>query len=171
MSYQQFLRTLPPRMIAQLPAQISVRSHQPFRWIVQFYDQDRQIHYEVQRIPKRHQFELGLHFESRNKALNAHLLQGFSRRAFEIHDQLGASIAVEPWDRGWAKVYDLISAEPLTEAFQARVVDRLAEMITCLHPILHHIYEEPLARPKSQIQRNGRKITSKRPQNQQQPLG
>ena len=151
-SYQQFLKTLPAQVLPLLPAAHSIKAHQPFRWIVQFYDQDKRIHYEVQRIAKRKDFELGLHFESKNKKVNAHLLRGFSRRMFEVHARLGDSIVAEPWDRGWAKVYDVYAgpasstgSDKLTTDYQVQLGARLAAMISCLHPMLHEILDDPIA--------------------------
>ena len=144
--YQQFLKTLPTHVIPLLPAHMQIKAHQPYRWLLQFYDQDRRVHYEVGRIAKRRDFELGLHFESKNKQLNQHLLAGFSRRMIEIHAQLGTSIRAEPWDRGWAKVYDIFPDAPLDEDFQSRIAHRLAQFIICVHPILNELYDTPVER-------------------------
>lgn len=148
LAYQSFLKGLPTQVQKYLPHHLKLHAHQPFRWLLQLYDQDKRVHYEVSRIAKRRDFELGLHFESRHKPLNAHMLQGFSRSLFEIHDQLGESIVAEPWDRGWAKVYEVYPDAPLTEAYQEAMGKRLAEIITCLHPILLDLYEQPVTRQR-----------------------
>lgn len=146
LGYQQFLKTLPVQVLDKLPTNRQLTVRQPYRWMIQFYDQDPSVHYEVQRVRRSGAFELGLHFESKRKPLNQHLLRGFSRRLFEVHATLGESISAEPWDRGWAKVYDLFPDEPLTEAYQDRLAARLADMIVCLHPILLDLYDKPVER-------------------------
>ena len=90
----------------------------------------------------------GLHFESKNKQLNQHLLTGFSRRLIEIHAELGDSIQAEPWDRGWAKVYEVFPDAPLDEAFQTRMANRIVEIVCCLHPILNELYDTPVERER-----------------------
>lgn len=143
---QQFLKTLPTLVLARLPDHLQLHVHQPYRWLVQFYDQDKRVHYEVQRIVRRRDFELALHFESRNKPLNQHLLQGFSQQLIGIHAELGASISAEPWDRGWAKIYDIFPEATLTDSYQLQMAERLAAMIRCFHPILLDLYEQPVRR-------------------------
>ncbi len=146
LGYQQFLKTLPVHVLDQLPAHLQLNVNQRYRWMIQFYDQDARVHYEVQRIYRRGDFELGLHFESKRKPLNQHLLQGFSRRLFEIHAVLGDSISAEPWDKGWTKVYDVFPEAPLTETYQEQLAARLAEIITVFHPILLELYDTPVER-------------------------
>ena len=146
LGYQLFLKGMPTQVQKYLSPSIKLNAHQPFRWLVQFYDQDRRVHYEVSRIAKRGDFELALHFESKHKPLNAHMLTGFSRRLFEIHDQIGDRIVAEEWDRGWSKVYEVYPQAPLTEDYQEAMGRRMAEIIGCLHPIMQDLYELPVAR-------------------------
>jgi hypothetical protein len=39
------------------------------------------------------------------------------------------------WDKGWTKIYEVYPEESLTEEYQEAVGGRLAQIITCLHPI------------------------------------
>jgi len=54
---------------------------------------------------------------------------------FEIKDTLGESFEAEMWDKGWTKIYEVVPAEGYTAVHQAQIGRRLAEVITCLHPI------------------------------------
>jgi hypothetical protein len=140
LSYNNFLKTLPPFVTAELSAEYShIRPHQPFRWIIQFYDDDKRLHYELSRITRLKSIEIGLHFESRDKQLNQFLLTGFQRHLFEIRDQLGDGVEVEAWDRGWSKVYELLPEQELTEDFQRFSAERLAQTIEVCHPILNDL--------------------------------
>ena len=38
------------------------------------------------------------------------------------------------WDRGWSKVYEVVAEAPRTEGYQRQLGERLATLITCLHP-------------------------------------
>ncbi len=146
LGYHSFLKGLPTHIRANLPKAMLLHYHQPHRWLLQIYDQDKRVHYEVQRMTGRGIFEVGLHFESRNRALNQHLLTGFSRNLFEIHAKLGDSVVAEPWDKGWAKLYQVVLEEPLTELFQQQLGQRVAEFIACVHPILQEIYATPVVK-------------------------
>ena len=136
MSQQKFLQTMPEMMIPLLPPRLqTIQVRQPWRWLAQFHFGETRLHYELSRVARREAWEIGFHFESGDKQLNRFLLLGFRRHLFEIKDVLGESFEAEVWDKGWAKVYEVVPAEPLTEAYQVKIGRRLAEVITCLHPI------------------------------------
>ncbi|MCA9923908.1 MAG: hypothetical protein KC421_16135 [Anaerolineales bacterium] len=136
LSRNQFLQTLPDTVIPYLPQvlQAAIQVRQPWRWLVQFHVGEPRLHYEVSKAVRRPGWELGFHCEAKDKHLNRILLDGFRRHLFEIKDTLGESIEAEMWDRGWTKIYEVVSEEPLTAAYQARVGKRLADIIVCLHP-------------------------------------
>lgn len=136
MSQQKFLQTLPDVMIPQLPKKLqAIQVRQPWRWLVQFHFGETRLHYELSRVARRDAWEIGFHFESGDKQLNRFLLHGFRRHLFEIKDTLGESFEAEMWDKGWSKVYEVAPAEAYTAAHQAQIGKRLADVITCLHPI------------------------------------
>ena len=137
LSHQQFLKTLPDVVVPKLPAylQKAIIPRQPFRWVMQFHFGEPRLHYEVQNVRGRDQWELGFHWEAKDKRLNRFLLDGFRHQLFEIKDVLGERVEAEMWDRGWAKIYDLMPGEPLTPTFQEALGHRLVDIIHCLHPI------------------------------------
>jgi len=132
-----FLKTLPDTVISHLPQhlQTTLQVRQPWRWLMQFHVGEPRLHYEVSKAVRRPGWELGFHFEARDKELNRFLLDGFRRHLFEIKDTLGESMEAEMWDRGWTKIYEVFPEEPLSTMYQARVGRRLADIIVCLHPI------------------------------------
>lgn len=136
LSYSKFLRTLPPLVVTQLPpALLGIKVNQPWNWLVQFHYGEPRLHYEVSRAFRQAGFELGLHFEARDRALNRSLLDGFRRHLFEIKDTLGDGLEAEMWDKGWTKVYEVYPEKELTPAFQEEIGRRLAAIICCLQPI------------------------------------
>lgn len=136
LSYAKFLQTLPDTIIPNLPAALQgIQVHRPYRWLIQFHYGEKQLHYEVSHLRKQAGWELGFHCEARDKRLNRFLLDGFRRNLFEIKDMLGTGVEAEMWDRGWTKIYEVYPNEKLTPAYQAKVGLRMAEIITCLHPI------------------------------------
>lgn len=120
----------------QLPSNLrGIKAKQPWQWIVQFHYGEPRLHYEVSRPRNIDGWELGLHCEAKDRNLNRYLLNGFRRHLFEIKDELGPTIEAEMWDKGWTKIYEVYPEENLTEAYQKAVAGRLAQIITCLHPI------------------------------------
>ncbi|MCP4429079.1 MAG: hypothetical protein GY803_31725 [Chloroflexi bacterium] len=136
LSRNKFLQTLPDVVIPLLPEPLQgIQSRQPWRWLVQFHYGEPRLHYEVAKAMRRDGWELGFHCEARDKHLNRVLLDGFRRHLFEIKDSLGESIEAEMWDRGWTKIYEVYPDADLTTEYQLEIGRRLAEIITCLHPI------------------------------------
>jgi hypothetical protein len=84
---------------------------------------------------RRNKIEIGLHFESRDRAENAALLAGFSRRMAEVKAMLGPHWEAEAWDRGWTKVYETVPYEPFSDEVLAAIGKRLARAMTVLQPI------------------------------------
>jgi hypothetical protein len=93
------------------------------------------FHYELWIHERTLQLELGLHFEGPSH-VNEHLLAEFSRHLVEIQQELGDSIWLEPWDKGWARLYETQPLMPLDEGRVFAVTSRLCEIADCLQPIL-----------------------------------
>ena len=136
-----FFGGIPPAVRPALPAPLRrFKSMQRFSWLVQIYYDDPSLHYEVWHLGRqREKLEIGLHFESRDRATNDRLLAGFSRHMLEVKQLLGDQFEAEPWDRGWTKVYETWPLQPLTREYLDRVARRLAEVMEALHPIYEHV--------------------------------
>jgi len=50
--------------------------------------------------------------------------------------QLSERVEAKGWDRGWARVYEMLPLEPLDDSFLERVAARLAGFITTLQPLV-----------------------------------
>ena len=136
LSNAKFLRTFPDAVMVHLPQALqAIKVRQPFPWLVQFHYGEPRLHYELSKVRRGGGWELGFHCEARDKRLNRFLLDGFRRNLLEIKDTLGEDIEAEMWDRGWTKIYEVVPAETLTDAYQHKLGRRLAEIIICLHPI------------------------------------
>lgn len=137
LTFPHFLRGLPEQVWAQLPAEWGRwQVRQPWAGLVQLYDQQPTVHYEVGRASPTDTLEIGLHFEQRDPDANAALLRHFQRRLVEIKATLGPEVEAEPWDKGWAKVYLLAPAPAWTVEQQHSIGQRLAGFIIGLHPFL-----------------------------------
>lgn len=137
------MQTMPDAVIPHLPKELQgIQVRQPWRWLIQFHFGEARLHYELSRVARRDAWEIGFHFESGDKQLNRFLLNGFRRHLFEIKDTLGETFEAEMWDKGWTKIYEVVPAEPYTEAHQAQIGHRMAKVITCLHPIFVELRQQ-----------------------------
>lgn len=140
MRASEFMRAIPAATRAKLPNQWQSFKTHVRPWLVQLSYADPLLHYEVVTLGERRGIlEIGLHFESRDPAVNARLLAGFMRHLFEIKAELGDGFEAEMWDKGWTKVYETIPLESFDEAYVDRVAARLAQVIVVLQPILEHL--------------------------------
>lgn len=136
----RFFQLLPGVTREYLPAELRKFRVAGRPWLAQLHYGDPRLHYEVWNLGQhRARLEIGLHFESRDSAVNWHYLRGFDRRLFEIKSRLGAGWEAEPWDRGWTKVYEVWPLEPFNPPYLERVAKRLAESIVVLQPMFEEL--------------------------------
>jgi hypothetical protein len=130
------MKAIPDAVRPHLPPDLRDFRWHARAWLVQIHYGQPALHYEVWSMPYRNVLELGLHFEQRDPAANARLLAYFDAHAIAIKAELGERVEVEPWDRGWAKVYETWPLEPFEPPFVERVAERLAQMVAYLQPLL-----------------------------------
>ena len=136
MRSSDFMKAIPDAARPHLPPTLRDFQWHARAWLVQIHYGQPAVHYEVWSMAYRNLLELGLHFEQRDPAANARLLAYFDARAIAIKAELGESVEVEPWDKGWAKVYETWPLEPFEPPFVEKVAGRLAQMIAYLQPLL-----------------------------------
>jgi hypothetical protein len=142
LKHTQFMRGLRNLVPEYLPDGYQKCKFGRTDWFFQlYYGNEARIHYEVSRTwsRKSRQLEIGLHFESRDKDLNRHLLEQFQRYLFELREELGEKIVAEQWDRGWTKVYEAYPSEALTRQAQQFAAERLATFIATVQPLYEHL--------------------------------
>jgi hypothetical protein len=136
MKSSDFVRALPEVVRPRLPKRLQDFKTASRSWLAQFYYDDPRLHYEVWNLgERRKRLEIGLHFESRERELNARLLEGMLAHLFEIKAELGSSFEAEPWDKGWTKVYETIPLESFNAEYLERVAARVAQVIRVLESI------------------------------------
>ena len=142
MNSSEFFGAIPAATRVRLPKRLQGFQVNRRSWLVQLYYVHPLLHYEVWNLGERRgRLELGLHFESRDRAENERLLRGFQSHLFEIKVALGESVEAEAWDKGWTKVYEVIAYQPFTPEYLERVAARLAQMIVVMQPIFDHVYQ------------------------------
>lgn len=136
MRSSDFMKAIPDATRAHLPPALRGFHWRARPWLVQIYYGQPRVHYEVWSLPRRNVLELGLHFEHRDRSVNERLLDHFDAYAVAIKAELGEQVEVEPWDKGWAKVYETLPIESLDPPYLEKVAIRLAQIIEYLQPIL-----------------------------------
>src|SRR5260221_13048640 len=134
----EFVKRVPQGARPLLPASLRDFRVLLMPWLSQVYYHDKALHYEVVKLPQRYgdnRLELGLHFESRDQALNTRLLKGFEQHLFEIRDALDDDWWAEPWDRGWAKIYTTLQYQVMDEEMLEQSARQLAQAIIVMQPI------------------------------------
>lgn len=111
-----------------------------FQWrarsyLVQLYYGHPDIHFEVWSLKRLGRLEIGLHFESRDRTFNERMFLFFDRYLIEIKAQLGESVELERWDRGWSRILESIPLTSFDETFLENVSIRLTKMISLLRPL------------------------------------
>lgn len=103
-----------------------------------------ELHYEAWHHTGAGRLEIGLHFEGpadQNRAA----FDFFRPRMVEIKAQLPRA-ELEPWDRGWSRLYETLPAPELDDFVLAAAVERLAAYITTLQPLLGALLPEQASR-------------------------
>ena len=92
------------------------------------------FHYEAWHHTGAGRLEVGLHFEGLT-ADNERLFDFFRSSMLEVKANLPHA-ELEPWDRGWIRLYETIPAVNLDESVAERSADLMASYIVALQPML-----------------------------------
>ena len=93
-----------------------------------------EFHYEVWHHTGDGRLEVGLHFEGAADA-NQRAFDFFRARMVEIKARLPRA-ELEPWDRGWTRLYETLAAPQLDEQVLDAGVETLCAYIVTLEPLL-----------------------------------
>lgn len=142
LKHTQFMRLVAQHIGQYLPAEYQHFQKGHTEWYSQIYfGSDKNIHYEVSRTWNKtgRQLEIGLHLESRDKALNLRLLNQLDGYLLQIRDELQTEVLADVWDRGWTKIYELHPDQELSEAWLEYTAERLAKFIGVVQPIFERL--------------------------------
>jgi hypothetical protein len=156
MQAREFLRRIPGAVRSALPIELAAFRTSAGFSLSQIWYGNRSLHYEAWIRSRLNVIELGLHFES-DPLTNARLLAALQAERKTVQRALGAA-RIEPWDKGWARVWEPIALETLDEDFLNRVARRIASYVCVLEPIVRDALPADLAwaEPKTRRSRPGR---------------
>jgi len=98
------------------------------------------VHFEAWHHTGDGRIEVGLHFEGSHD-LNDRAFEFFRARMVEVKARLPRA-ELEPWDRGWSRLYETVPALRLDERAQAATVGLLVGYIEALQPMVERFLEE-----------------------------
>ena len=121
-------------MRAALPASLRGVSYRARSSQAQWFFDDPRLHFEAWWHPNTGRLELGLHLEA-EPALNERIAAGLARQLLMLKARLGQQLDLEPWDRGWLRLYETYPVEVFDNARIQTTVARMAELIAVVWPM------------------------------------
>jgi len=92
------------------------------------------LHYEAWHHAGQGKLEVGLHFES-TRAENDAAFEWFRSRMVEVKASLPRA-ELEPWDRGWSRLYETLPAARLDDGVVRDAVECMSAYVVTLQPLL-----------------------------------
>ena len=92
------------------------------------------FHYEAWHHAGQGRLEVGLHFES-SRADNDAAFDWFRARMVEVKAGLPRA-ELEPWDRGWSRLYETLTAARLDDGVVRDAVECMSAYVVTLQPLL-----------------------------------
>ena len=117
-----------------LPKDLRRIHHRRQAGVLKFYYDHPETHFEAAYHRGSARVEVGLHFEG-SRDLNAGCLDFFRSRMVEVKGELPRA-ELEPWDRGWARLYETFPALTLDGEATDRAASLLVDYIRALQPLL-----------------------------------
>ncbi len=98
------------------------------------------FHYEAWHHAGAGRLEVGLHFEASSNE-NQRAFEFFRSRMVEVKASLPRA-ELEPWDKGWSRLYETTPAARLDEGVLERAVMCLSDYVVTLQPMLEQFLRE-----------------------------
>ena len=92
------------------------------------------FHYEAWHHTGAGRLEIGLHFEA-SSAENDAAFEFFRSRMVQVKASLPRA-ELEPWDRGWSRLYETLPAARLDDGVVKEAVESMTTYIVTLQPLL-----------------------------------
>jgi hypothetical protein len=103
--------------------------------LIQLYEADPGVHYEVWVQARRNRIELGLHFEGAQRQ-NERLLAAFGAHMLALRNEVSSDLELEQWTESWCRVHSYIEYPQLSSKLACEVAQRLLQLMRRAEPIL-----------------------------------
>jgi hypothetical protein len=128
---------LKPRLPAELRGFRTTRGRGR---LMKVYFDEPAFHYEAWHHTGAGRLEVGLHFESSSQTNDA-AFEFFRARMVQVKSSLPRA-ELEPWDRGWSRLYETLPAARLDEDVLWRTVDCMTAYVISLQPLVEQFWKE-----------------------------
>ena len=135
-----YFQALPSQVAGALPIELRGFEHRRVSGVMKFHYGRPETHYEAWYHRSQGRIEVGLHFEGSRK-LNQACLEFFRAHMVEVKGGL-PNAELEPWDRGWARLYETFPATSLDHEALAATASRIAAYVITLQPLLDQFWSE-----------------------------
>jgi hypothetical protein len=108
--------------------------------LLKIHYQHPEAHFEAWHHTGAGRLEIGLHFEG-SAAFNERAFNHFRSRMVEVKAVLPRA-ELEPWDRGWSRLYETLPAPQLDANVMDPAIERMARYISALQPMVDGFLEE-----------------------------
>jgi hypothetical protein len=130
-----FFNALRKALKARLPADLrGFHSARGRGRLIKVHYGDPEFHYEAWHHTGDGRLEVGLHFEG-SAERNQGAFEFFRIHVLEVKANLPRA-ELEPWDRGWVRLYETLPAAHLDEEVLGRGAQTMAAYIVALRPLL-----------------------------------
>jgi len=99
-----------------------------------------EFHYEAWHHTGDGRLEVGLHFEGSTDQ-NHRAFEFFRSHVLEVKANLPRA-ELEPWDRGWSRLYETLPAPQLDELVLDRAAETMTAYIVTLQPLVELLAED-----------------------------
>ena len=135
LSPSDFFAGLRKRVKERLPAELrGFRTTRGRGRLMKLYFGEPAFHFEAWHHTGAGRLEIGLHFEA-SGAENEAAFGFFRARMVEVKSGLPRA-ELEPWDRGWTRLYETVPAPRLDEDVLEAAADLMSRYVVTLQPML-----------------------------------
>jgi hypothetical protein len=99
-----------------------------------------EVHFEAWHHTGDGRLEIGLHFEG-TAGFNDRAFNHFRSRMVEVKALLPRA-ELEPWDRGWCRLYETLPAPQLEASVMEPAIELMAHYISGLEPMVDRFMED-----------------------------
>ena len=135
-----YWQALPSQVAGALPIELRGFEHRRVSGVMKFHYGRPETHYEAWYHSGQGRVEVGLHFEG-SRELNQAGLEFFRAHMVEVKGGL-PNAELEPWDRGWTRLYETFPALSLDHHALAETGRRVADYVITLQPLLEQFWSE-----------------------------
>ncbi|HEV2028390.1 MAG TPA: hypothetical protein VGS16_07645 [Candidatus Dormibacteraeota bacterium] len=125
---------------ARLPAPLRMFTSARRGRLVKLHYSRPDFHYEAWHHTGDGRLEIGLHFEG-SGAENQAAFDFFRAQMIGIKADLPHA-ELEPWDRGWSRLYETLPAAQLDDGVLDAAVQRMSDYIVTLQPLLEALLKD-----------------------------